>query len=88
MDCAQAFSVEKNQQRRSSYGAPLLVFYETGALFSPFNSEKTNGMSHQIVCCWAYIKEAFSMVCFLIKVLSSASPLISSRSKHQSPGDS
>jgi len=55
---------------------------------SPFYSEKTSGMSHQAVCCWVYKKETFSMLCFLIKVLLSASPLISSRAKHQSPDDS
>jgi len=85
MDCSQAFSVEKNQQRRSLTERLCWFFMKLVRPLSPFYSEKTNGTSHQAVCCWAYIKEAFSMLCFLIKVLLSTSPLISSRSKQQSP---
>lgn len=87
MDCSQAFSVEKTSKDgllRSVFAGFLLKMMRP---FSPFYSEKTNDTSHQTVCCWAYKKETFYMLCFLIKVLFSAFPLISGRSKQHSSDD-
>lgn len=67
MDCSQAFSVEKNQQRRSLTERLCWFFIKLMHRFSSFYSEKTNGSPHQVVSCCAYKKGHTTYYVFLLR---------------------
>lgn len=77
MDCSQAFSVEKTSKDgllRSVFAGFLLNWC---AVFH-LSIVKKSDTSYQTVYYWAYKKETCHLLCFLIKVLPSVFPLISS----------